>query len=46
MRNRRPFAYVVAQNDPTWLNFINTWVTLRRTDGFFAGLNQRWLGQS
>jgi len=45
MRNRRPFAYVVAQNDPTWLNFINTWVTLKRTEGFFDGLNRRWLGQ-
>jgi cyclohexadienyl dehydratase len=46
MRNRRPFAYVVAQDDQVWLNFINTWVTLRRTDGFFAGLDAKWLGQS
>lgn len=46
MRNRRPFAYVVAQDDQTWLNFINTWVTLKRTEGFFAGLDARWLGQS
>ena len=46
MRNRRPFAYVVAQDDPVWLNFINTWVTLKRTEGFFAGLDAQWLGQS
>jgi cyclohexadienyl dehydratase len=46
MRNRRPFAYVVAQDDQVWLNFINTWVTLKRTDGFFAGLDAKWLGQS
>lgn len=46
MRNRRPFAYVVAQDDQVWLNFINTWVTLKRTDGFFAGLDRKWLGQS
>lgn len=45
MRNRRPFAYVVAQDDPVWLNFINTWVTLKRTEGFFAGLDRKWLGQ-
>lgn len=45
MRNRRPFAYVVAQDDQVWLNFINTWVTLKRTDGFFAGLDAKWLGQ-
>lgn len=46
MRNRRPFAYVVAQDDQVWLNFINTWVTLKRSEGFFDGLNRRWLGQS
>jgi cyclohexadienyl dehydratase len=46
MRNRRPFAYVVAQDDQVWLNFVNTWVTLKRTEGFFAGLDQKWLGQA
>lgn len=46
MRNRRPFAYVVAQDDPVWLNFVNTWVTLKRIEGFFAGLDAKWLGQS
>jgi cyclohexadienyl dehydratase len=46
MRNRRPFAYVVAQDDQVWLNFVNTWVTLKRIEGFFAGLDQKWLGQA
>ncbi len=46
MRNRRPFAYVMDQNDQVWLNFVNTWVTLKRTEGFFADLDLRWLGQS
>jgi cyclohexadienyl dehydratase len=46
MRNRRPFAYVVAQDDQVWLNFVNTWVTLKRTEGFFAGLDRKWLGQT
>ena len=46
MRNRRPFAYVVAQDDQIWLNFVNTWVTLKRIEGFFAGLDRKWLGQS
>ena len=46
MRNRRPFAYVVAQDDHIWLNFVNTWVTLKRTEGFFADLDRKWLGQS
>ena len=44
MRNRRPFAYVVAQDDQPWLHFVNTWVTLKRIEGFFAGLDQKWLG--
>jgi cyclohexadienyl dehydratase len=46
MRNRRPFAYVVEQNDHVWLNFVNTWVTLRRIEGFFSDLDARWLGQA
>jgi cyclohexadienyl dehydratase len=46
MRNRRPFAYVVAQEDQVWLNFVNTWVTLKRIEGFFAGLDAKWLGQA
>ena len=46
MRNRRPFAYVVAQDDQIWLNFVNTWVTLKRIEGFFAGLDRKWLDQS
>lgn len=46
MRNRRPFAYVVAQDDPVWLNFVNTWVSLKRIEGFFADLDRKWLGQT
>jgi cyclohexadienyl dehydratase len=46
MRNRRPFAYVVAQDDQVWLNFVNTWVTLKRIEGFYAGLDAKWLGQT
>lgn len=43
LRARRPFAYVVAQDDPTWLNFINTWVTLKTSEGFFTALEAKWL---
>ena len=42
-RNKRPFAYVVAQDDPTWLNFVNTWVTLKRSEGYFDMLEAKWL---
>lgn len=46
LRNRRPFAYVVDQNDPVWLNFVNTWVSLRRIEGFYTALDAKWLGQA
>lgn len=43
MRNRRPFGYVLPQDDLVWKNFLDTWVTLKKTEGFFAGLEQKWL---
>ncbi len=43
MRNKRPFAFVVPQDDVTWLNTVNTWVTLKRIEGFFAALEAKWL---
>ena len=46
MRNKRPFAYVVAQDDFTWLNYVNTWVTLKKSEGFFDALEQQWLPRS
>jgi cyclohexadienyl dehydratase len=46
MRNKRPFAYVLPQDDVTWLNTVNTWVTLKRIEGFFAALEAKWLPAS
>lgn len=43
MRNKRPFGYVIAQDDFTWLNTLNTWVTLKKSEGFFEDLERRWL---
>ncbi|MCW5770324.1 MAG: transporter substrate-binding domain-containing protein, partial [Rhodospirillaceae bacterium] len=37
-RNKRPFGYIVAQGDPTWVNFLNTWIYLKKSEGFFAAL--------
>ncbi|MFA6265880.1 MAG: transporter substrate-binding domain-containing protein [Pseudolabrys sp.] len=45
MKNRRPFGYVLAQDDGTWLNYLNTWVTLKKIEGFFAELETKWLPQ-
>lgn len=41
-RNKRPFGYVVAQGDSTWLGYLNTWVHLKKAEGFFAGLEKKW----
>jgi cyclohexadienyl dehydratase len=46
MRNKRPFAYVVAQDDATWLNYVNTWVALKKSEGFFDMLEKKWLPAS
>lgn len=45
-RNKRPFAYVVAQDDPAWLNYVNTWVGLKRIEGYFDMLETKWLPKS
>jgi len=42
-RNKRPFAYPIAQNDPTWTTFLNNWVTLKTSDGYFKTLETKWL---
>ena len=46
MRNKRPFAYVVAQDDVNWLNYVNTWIALKRSEGFFDKLEKKWLPSS
>jgi len=45
-RNKRPFGYVIAQGDPNWLNFLNTWVHLKKSEGFFAALEKKWFGDA
>jgi cyclohexadienyl dehydratase len=43
-RNKRPFGYIVAQGDPTWLNYVDTWIYLKKSEGFFAALEKKWFG--
>ena len=42
LRNRRPLAYITAQNDYTWINFLNNWVTMKHTNGYFGTLAEKW----
>ena len=43
MRNKRPFAYPLPQGDDVWLTFVNNWIALKSAEGFFAGLEAKWL---
>ena len=43
MRNKRPFAYPVPQGDEVWLTFVNNWISLKEAEGFFGGLEAKWL---
>jgi hypothetical protein len=33
---------VAGQEDYTWINFLNNWVMMRKTSGFFDGLSTKW----
>ena len=43
-RNKRPFGYVIAQGDPTWLNYLNTWIYMKTSEGFFVAMETKWFG--
>ena len=42
MRNKRPLGYITPQGDFALINLINTWIELRKADGFFDGLAAKW----
>lgn len=43
-RSRRPASFLVAQGDQVWINFLNTWIITKQYQGFFEGLQAKWLG--
>ncbi|MEO7243357.1 MAG: transporter substrate-binding domain-containing protein [Variovorax sp.] len=43
MRNKRPFAYPMPQGDDVWLTFVNNWISLKQAEGYFDGLEAKWL---
>ena len=45
LRNKRPFAYPMPQGDPVWITFVNNWVALKKSAGFFNQLETKWLGK-
>ncbi|MSQ69992.1 MAG: amino acid ABC transporter substrate-binding protein [Betaproteobacteria bacterium] len=43
MRNKRPFAYPVPQGDVAWLTFVNNWIALKKSEGYFDTLEAKWM---
>jgi cyclohexadienyl dehydratase len=41
-RSRRPGAFLLPQKDQVWINYVNGWVELKRTEGLFAELMRKW----
>jgi cyclohexadienyl dehydratase len=41
-RSRRPGAFLLDQSDQVWINYVNHWVNLKHTEGFFDELAVKW----
>lgn len=41
-RSRRPGAFLLAQDDQVWINFVNHWIDLMHAQGFFEALGEKW----
>jgi len=41
-RARTPIAMLMPQADQVWINYVNTWITLKREAGFFDELAAKW----
>lgn len=41
-RSRRPGAFLLDQGDQVWINYVNHWVDLKHTEGFFEELAVKW----
>lgn len=42
MRAERPLAYITAQDDFKWINFLNNWITMKKVGGFFDANATKW----
>ena len=41
-RNPSPIAMLLPQDDQVWINYVNSWITLKQTRGFFAANAKKW----
>lgn len=37
-----PIAMLLPQTDQVWINYVNTWITLKQESGFFEMLGKKW----
>jgi cyclohexadienyl dehydratase len=42
-RSPADLAFIVAQEDYIWLNFLNHWITIKENNGFFERLKKKWM---
>ncbi|MCZ4351191.1 transporter substrate-binding domain-containing protein [Roseovarius aestuarii] len=41
-RSTLPMAFLTPIDDQLWLNYVNHWVYLKQTSGYFDTLNEKW----
>ena len=41
-RAQTPIAMLLPQADQVWINYVNTWITLKEEQGFFDELGVKW----
>jgi cyclohexadienyl dehydratase len=41
-RSPTPVAMLLPQADQVWINYVNTWIGLKREQGFFDDLGEQW----
>ena len=42
-RTPADLAFIVAQGDQVWLNYLNHWITIKQNRGFFEQLKAKWM---
>ena len=42
--NPADLAFMTAQDDIVWINFINLWIKIKENLGFFDELEKKWMG--
>ncbi|MCP4403925.1 MAG: transporter substrate-binding domain-containing protein [bacterium] len=42
-RSPADIAFMVGQHDFIWLNYLNHWISIKESHGFFDGLKAKWM---